>query len=278
MRRVLFIGQKRFGEDAWEMLRKGDGAGYRIVAVSSNASAERVWWQSNRIFETRDDLPFIDNAEKNEDLLAEAIAGYGVDTILCVQHSWILTSRILQAVNYEALNFHNAKLPEYRGYNAINHAILNGDSTFTCTAHWIADEVDRGDIALEASFDITPEETAIGLYARSHHAGLRLSGEVISRLGELENLPRRKLAGAGRFYSRNSIVPLREIKEPLTGEAETKARAFFFPPFEPAYFRQDGRKFYVLPTNLTELGFKMDGTALGEMIAATRHNFTCQVS
>jgi methionyl-tRNA formyltransferase len=275
MRRVLFLGQKQFGEAAWEKLRRAEGNGFRIAAVCSNHSAEKVWWQSNRIFETRGSLPFVDNDLRNEEALLDTILQYEIDTILCVQHPWVLTERILQAVGYRALNFHNAKLPDYRGYNAINHAILNGDTRFTCTAHWMADEVDKGDIAFEATFDIEPTETAISLYAKCHHAGLQLFDRVLSMLGAIEEIPRFPLSGRGRFYSRRSIDTLREIKFSTAEESEIKSRAFFFPPFEPAYFSSNGRRLYVLPARLLEFGFKAKSIeGLHEMI----ETIGCQVT
>jgi methionyl-tRNA formyltransferase len=275
MRRVLFLGQKQFGEAAWARLRQGEGDGFRVAAVCSNRAAEKFWWQSNRIFETRGSVPFIDNEERNEEALLESIGRYEVDTILCVQHPWVLTQKVLQAVGYRALNFHNAKLPDYRGYNAINHAILNGDAQFTCTAHWMADEVDKGDIAFEATFDIERTETALSLYAKCHHAGLQLFERVISSLGAIEELPRFPLSGRGRFYSRRSIDTLREIKFSTAEESEIKSRAFFFPPFEPAYFSARGRRLYVLPEQLRELGFRAHSVeGLHEMIEAV----SCQVT
>jgi methionyl-tRNA formyltransferase len=181
-------------------------------------------------------------------------------------------------VGYHAFNFHNAKLPEYRGYNAVNHAILNRDEKFTCTVHWMTGEVDRGEIALEATFDIAAEETAISLYAKSHVASLRLFERLVSLLDGPGEIPRRPMEGAGRFYSRKSIEPLREIKDFGGDEAELKARAFFFPPFEPAFLRRGGGKLYVLPACLTASGFELKPRgALEAMIEAVGRAFSCEI-
>jgi methionyl-tRNA formyltransferase len=279
MRRVLFMGQKYLGEAAWNRLRQTEGNGYQIVAVCSNRSAEVVWWRSNRIFKSLGELPFVDNHVRNEELLLDIIHQYQVDTVLAVQHPWILSHDILAAVNYNVLNFHNAKLPGYRGYNAVNHAILNRDQRFTCTVHWMADAVDKGDIAFEATFDISPTETAISLYAKCHHAGLRLFDKVLLYLDKMEMIPRRPIVGAGRFYPRKSIEALREIKNPLSDEAEIKSRAFFLPPFEPAFIWNNDRKLYILPEHCLELGFETASTnTLRSMIDLTSRGFSCELS
>ncbi|MDQ3919766.1 MAG: hypothetical protein M3348_14965 [Acidobacteriota bacterium] len=278
MRKILFLGQKPVAEVAWDHLRRGEGGGYRVAAVCSNRQAESVWWQSNRIHHSSRGIPFIDNSSRNEQILIDTIRQCGIDTIVCMQHPWILSGDVLASVGYNALNFHHAKLPDYRGYNAVNHAILNREEKFTCTMHWMTDEVDRGEIALEATFDITAADTAISLYAKSHVASLRLFERLISLLGGSGEIPRRPMAGAGRFYSRQSIEPLREIKDFSGDEAEVKARAFFFPPFEPAFLGRRGGKLYVLPPCLKESGFDVKPLgALETMIEAVGKDFSCEI-
>jgi methionyl-tRNA formyltransferase len=207
-------------------------------------------------------------------MLVDTIKRYRVDTILCVQHSWILSSEVLAAVDYNALNFHNAKLPEYRGYNAVNHAILNRDEQFTCTAHWMTDKVDQGDIAYEVVLNISCDENALSLYAKCYHAGLLLFDKVLSDLCNLHSIPHRSMVGQERFYSRYSIDNLREIKDLY--ELDVKSRAFYLPPFEPAFVLIKGRKVYVLPEILPNLGFKVGNLKmLAQAVKATRRDFHC---
>ena len=278
MRKILFLGQKPVAEFAWDRLRRNEGSGYKLAAVCSNSQAETVWWHSNRIYALRGHVPFIDNSDRNEDLLVAAILKYSIDTIICMQHSWILSKEVLARVNYNALNFHNAKLPEYRGYNAVNHAVLNRDTQFTCTAHWMTDEVDRGEIALEAVFEIAPNDTAVSLYAKSHFASLRLFDQVLLLLANGRAVPRRPMVGEGRFYGRKSIEPLREIRDISGDEAELKARAFFFPPFEPAFLRRGAEKLYVLPGRLIRTGFAAgDFHAWQSLLEEVEREFSCEL-
>ena len=246
--RALFLGQKPIGEAAWRMLRDREEDGrLEVVAVCSNQDASSVWWRSNEVFRTCGDRPFIDNGARNEEQLRSVLEEMRIDALLCVHHPWILSDEVLRLVDYNALTLHNAKLPTYRGHNAVNHALLNGDGTFTCTAHWMADEVDAGDIAFECTVDIESAETALSLYAKGHHAALRLFAELLRRLDSGEAIPRRAMPSGGAFYARDSIEDLREIRDLDPRAIEVRARAFYFPPFEPAYISVDGRKLYVTP-------------------------------
>jgi len=276
MRKVLFLGQNWFGEAAWRRLRLFENKTLKVVAVCSNSSSQTPWWRSNKIFESAGNIPFIENGHRNDQMLLDAIKKYSADTILCVQHPWILSVDVLASVNYNALNFHNAKLPEYRGYNAVNHAILNRDEQFTCTAHWMVDKVDQGDAAYEAVFKISEDETALSLYAKCYHGGLNLFDKVLSDLGNFHSIPHRPMKGKGRFYSRHSIDTLREIKG--LHELDVKSRAFFIPPFEPAFIPVNDRRVYVLPQTLINLGFKLGSLdVLAEAIRGTERKFQCEV-
>ncbi len=276
MRKVLFLGQNWFGEAAWRRLRLCENETLKVVAVCSNSSPQATWWKSNQVFESAGDIPFIENVRRNDSVLLQAIKECEVNTILCVQHPWVLSADVLIAVKYSALNFHNAKLPEYRGYNAVNHAILNKDERFTCSAHWMVDKVDQGDIAYEATFSISKDETAISLYAKCYHAGLCLFDKVLSDLVNLHPIPHRPMVGQERFYSHHSIDTLREIKE--CHEVDVKSRAFFLPPFEPAFLTLNDRRVYVLPQTLNNLGFKAGNLdILRETIRVTEGRFQCEV-
>ncbi len=267
--RILFIGQKPVGEAAWLRLRQAETAELEVVALCSNESAETVWWRSNAVFETRGDRRFVDAARRDDEAIRSAIDDLGVTLIVVVQYPWVLPPDVLERVDYNALVVHNARLPDYGGHNAVNHAILNGDATFACMALWAADEVDAGEIALTTEFAIDPAETALSLYGKAHHAALFLVDEIIRRLASGEELPRRRLEGDVRFHRRDSIEALRELESADPVEVDRKSRAFFFPPFEPAYVRIAGRKAYVLPESAVGDGaFRHHRDLLDEQIAA----------
>lgn len=65
-----------------------------------------------------------------------------------------------------------------------------------------------------------------------------------------KELPRLAMPSGGMFYGRNSIDGLREIKNLADiNDVKRRSRAFYFPPFENAYFMIDGQKFYIIPSD-----------------------------
>ena len=51
-----------------------------------------------------------------------------VDLILSIQYNWVVATETIDLVKGRAFNLHNARLPDYKGYNSISHAIANGDN------------------------------------------------------------------------------------------------------------------------------------------------------
>ncbi len=192
---------------------------------------------------------FISNAQRNTALIKEAVNTKDVDFILSIQHIWKLPKEILELVNWRALNLHNSPLPRYKGYNSICHAIVNKDDSYATTIHWMAEQVDSGDLAYEFKLPVRQDETAISLYQRTVQATSRKLAQVFDDV--LNNrVPRRPMMGEGTFYKRNSVQILRDVTNvPDADEKDRRIRASFFPPYEPAYVRCGSRKHYLLPEN-----------------------------
>lgn len=248
--RVLFLGRKPIGERCFSRLRaKGS---VRLAAAVSNTTTGGAydWWGTASIHRdcARDGVPFVASEQRNEAAIAALIREHHIDTIVCVQHPWILSGSLLSLVGHRAFNLHLARLPDYKGYNSISHAILAGDPTYTATVHWMADDVDAGDIAFEVSVDVAAHDTARSLYDRAAAAGEAAFDRVVDCLARGADIPRTPLRGPGRFYPRDSLDSLRQIRDPSDPiEVDRKARAMYFPPFEPAYVVAGGARYHVLP-------------------------------
>lgn len=249
MKNILFLGQKEIGERCFNYLLEQQSENFRVSAVVSNQSSE-VWWKSNEIFQyTRQcGLAFVDNSKRNEKSILEMIENKKINLLISVQHSWILPNSIIKAVDGLAFNLHNAKLPEYKGNNCCNHAILNQEENYTCTIHWLTKEVDMGDIAYEKSFPIESDETANSLYKKAQLKGYVAFKCLIDDLKSGKTPQRRKITNEGTFYPRNSMDKYRVIHD-ITNyhEVDLKSRACYFPPHKGAYFVMNGKKFYVYP-------------------------------
>lgn len=189
---------------------------------------------------------------ETEKILEKLILTSKPDYILSIQYPWILSSNIIELVEGKVLNLHNAKLPNYRGHNTISHQILNNETNHTTTLHWIEKIVDRGRIVIEKSIDINPDDTAYILWERSVSNAINVLTEWVKFLDRNTKLPPGKLIeGHGNYYPK-AINNSKIIPDGASTELMRRyARAFWFPPHEPAYFLVNQKKVYVLPDRWT---------------------------
>ena len=112
----------------------------------------------------------------------------------------------------------------------------------------MSEEVDRGMIVKTKEINILSNDTAFSLWTRSVDSAVKLLADFFEMLGELQKIPEGvPVKDGGKYYSKN-IASFKKVPEPSNPEMIEKwARAFCFPPHEPAYIEVNNEKVYVLP-------------------------------
>ena len=128
------------------------------------------------------------NSERHEANILDVIERDKIDVILSVKHPFILSEKVIDAVGGRAYNLHCGKLPEYQGWNACTHAILNEEESVTVTIHRIAPRVDTGDIILTQEFVIGDSDTAGSLDNKATICGVRIFEKLVDMLKENPDL------------------------------------------------------------------------------------------
>ena len=251
MYNIIFLGDRRIAQEAIMLIHEYGKDIFSIkVLVSSAAFYEGC-------VSIGIEIPvFIDNMTNNEEKILEVIAEQEIDILISVQHNWILTSRLLKSVNFRAFNLHNAKLPNYKGYNSISHAIVNGDKNYYTTIHWMVAKVDSGDIAYEAIIPIEQNETALSLYRKSIVASIKNFKMLLYDLSNGRLPPKKIIEGDGVFYKREDLTKIKDVTKSSMQKAEQIARAVFFPPHEPAFIENIGDKIYLIPNGYLDANWK----------------------
>ena len=78
------------------------------------------------------------------------------------------------------LNVHPSLLPRWRGAAPVERALMAGDDRTGVTIHRTIKALDAGPIAAQEAFDLTAEDDAGTVYARSAELAARLLDEVIA--------------------------------------------------------------------------------------------------
>jgi len=92
-----------------------------------------------------------------------AVRTAAADLFVVNAYSMLLNNDWLAWPTVAALNVHAGLLPEYRGANVINWALVNGERKSGVTIHHLDAGIDTGDLVLQRPIEIQFEDTAVSL-------------------------------------------------------------------------------------------------------------------
>ena len=108
------------------------------------------------------------------------------DIAVVVAYGRILPSDYLNAFRYGAINVHFSLLPKYRGAAPVNWAIVEGEEMTGVTTMKMDEGLDTGDILLQRSTVIGPQETSVDLMTRLAGVGADLLSETLADLPSIK--------------------------------------------------------------------------------------------
>ena len=253
MTSIAFMGSHPLGEECLQIATDHPDASIELV-VTYGPDADN-WWDGS-VYDLATDLGH-DVVTIDE---ADQVLERDVDYLLSVYYPNILGPEMLEHPTDAAINLHQAELPRYRGSNVISHAIMNARDDdhwkYGTTMHFMAEEVDAGDVIARNFVPIDEDDTARQLYERIEGASVELFEEMLPAIvsGEILEMgtPQEEYPGERYFYTKASLDGEKAIDPArLTDPDEQDAvydevRALDFPPFEPAWVElDDGRKLYL---------------------------------
>ncbi|MFD0990973.1 methionyl-tRNA formyltransferase [Mariniflexile jejuense] len=96
----------------------------------------------------------------------------------------MLPKVVWQMPEYGTFNLHASLLPNYRGAAPINWAIINGETKTGVSTFFIDEKIDTGDMILQESININPEENAGSLHDALMTIGSKL---VLKTVESIQN-------------------------------------------------------------------------------------------
>lgn len=175
------------------------------------------------------------------------------DYALCFLYWKKIKEPLLCGVNQGCINFHPALLPEYRGTAGYNLAILHKLKVWGATAHFMAENIDEGDIidVFRFHFDYR-QETAHSLEEKTLKLQQDLFRSVVLDLldgKELQRIPQKKEDGI--YVSKAEMLEMMKI-DPEIDDIDTKIQAFWFPPYSGAYVELQGKQYTLVNEHILD--------------------------
>jgi methionyl-tRNA formyltransferase len=158
-------------------------SGYKIVGVVTMPDkpagrGHKIKFSPVKEFALQKNLKILQPEKlKDEKFLAELIE-LKADLQIVVAFR-ILPEVVWSMPKFGTINLHASLLPQYRGAAPINWAIINGETTTGITTFLLQHEIDTGNIILQQSVGIQPNDTSGTLHDRLMEMGADLVLQTI---------------------------------------------------------------------------------------------------
>ncbi len=177
--------------------------------------------------------------KNNLDLRAQ-LEAIQPDAIIVVAYGRIIPEWMLQLPRWGNLNLHASLLPKYRGAAPIQWAVANGETVTGATTMRIDQGLDTGDMLMQRSMPIEPDQTAEQLFPLLATSGAALMIETLQGLeaGALKPIPQN--------HAEATLAPILQREDALV-DFTRPAREIYnrwrgFQPWPGAYAFFRGKK------------------------------------
>lgn len=195
---------------------------YRPVAVATGPDRPRGRGQKvtptpvKKVAQEAGIAPILQPADVTDETFAADVDALDPDVIVVVAFK-ILPPSVFTTARKGAFNLHGSLLPKYRGAAPINHAIMVGETETGVTTFFLEEKVDTGDIILQKSMSIGPNETAGEVHDRMKELGAETVVETVRQIerGTVEPQPQddREATPAPKIHDEDCNIPWGQTAE-----------------------------------------------------------------
>jgi methionyl-tRNA formyltransferase len=181
----------------------------------------------------------------------EEIRALKPDVIVVMAYGQILPRDVLEIPEITCLNLHASLLPRWRGAAPIQAAIAAGDRETGITVMYMNEGLDTGDVLLQHTIDIRPDDTGGSLHDRLAQIGPGALLESLRMLakGSAPRIPQDNTVAtyAPKLKREDGKIDWSQPAEVI----ERKIRAFN--PWPGAFMKIDGRNLKIFSASIVDL-------------------------
>ncbi|MEE1760283.1 methionyl-tRNA formyltransferase [Streptomyces sp. SP18BB07] len=166
--RVVMFGYQTWGHRTLQALLNSEHE--VVLAVThpkSDHAYEKIWSDSVADLAEQHDVPVLLRNRPDDDELLRALKEAEPDLIVANNWRTWLPPEIFDLPPHGTLNIHDSLLPTYAGFSPLIWALINGEPEVGVTAHRMDAELDMGDVLLQRSVPVGPQDTATDLFHRT---------------------------------------------------------------------------------------------------------------
>ena len=153
------------------------------------------------------EIPFFEFKDVNSKEVVSFLSVFEADVFLSMSFDQIIKKELLEMPRFGFLNCHAGRLPFYRGRNALNWAIINGETEFGITVHLVDEGIDTGPIVLQRAEKIKPSDDYATLLGKAYTRCPLVMMEAIEKFIENPSdcVDQNKLFNQQSYFSKRTI-------------------------------------------------------------------------
>ena len=251
--RIVFIGTGEIGVPALRTLLNSE---HEVVAVVTQPDKrvgreQRIEPPPIKKESAKTRIPILQPARIKDQQATEEIRDFAPDVVVVVAYGQILPRDVLEIPRLACLNLHASLLPRWRGAAPIQATIAAGDCETGITAMYMDEGLDTGDILLQRSVEILPNDTGGSLHDRLAQIAPEALLESL-RLLSAGNAPRIAQDNARTTYApklkrEHGLIDWSESAEAI----ERKIRAYN--PWPGAFMKVDRQNLKIFSASVVDL-------------------------
>jgi glycosyltransferase involved in cell wall biosynthesis/folate-dependent phosphoribosylglycinamide formyltransferase PurN len=126
-------------------------------------------------------IPYFLVKDHNSQETEELIRKFSPDIII-ITNTRLIRKNILSIPKSGCLNLHLSLLPKYAGLDSIFWALFHAEAEIGVTVHFVAEELDRGDIVLQKKIAVAKDDDEKTLYLKAVKLGAQMVAEAVTHL------------------------------------------------------------------------------------------------
>jgi methionyl-tRNA formyltransferase len=166
--RIVFIGAGAIGVPTLQALLKSEQHVVAVVTQPDKPAGRAQLIEPTPVKKTvtTANVPVLQPPWIKDPQAVEEIRALTPDAIVVMAYGQILPRDVLEIPKIACLNLHASLLPRWRGAAPIQAAVAAGDRETGITVMYMDEGLDTGDILLQRTIDILPDDTGGSLHDR----------------------------------------------------------------------------------------------------------------
>ncbi len=182
--KIVFMGTPDFAATILEKLIESN---HELIGVVTQPDKQKgrgkeVSFPPVKELALKHGLPVYQPLKVKEPEFLQELSKLKPDVIVVAAFGQILPKALLDIPTLGCINVHASLLPKYRGAAPIQYSIIDGEEETGITIMYMDVGIDTGDIILQRSLTITPEETGGSLFDKMADLGADLLMEALVKI------------------------------------------------------------------------------------------------